>query len=481
MCALLLAATSQAFITSTTSLLKATPPNHCTYFREGVTPSSGTTRSRRSAAGVSCLRSGAFNGSALPRPLEAEGRGRRARFSGGVSSLEAAVSDVFPRFKRRKGEKESNPPVYRSVKKVMRPIRLPAWPVQNGLIYAALDMLRLRKLALYLEDLWGGRVGILQPTDQTELDPFIMLVHHRHTFWPLDPFRPISNMFVPEGFPAHPHRGFQTVTYVMKGGMVHRDSMGLKQSYGANSVQWMSAGRGILHEEMWDIKDKWEKADMELYQIWVNLPSSLKMTRPRIQLAGEGTDSPLPVATPSKGTEVIVVAGELCDEVSPVETMQPLSMLHVKMKVGAEPWTHNVPWGHNCLLYVRRGELTVVPTVEGYYEGDEDREPQVIPTASAVSLENDGDYARFENAGEEDLDFMLIEAEPTRESIAARGSMVMNTEKECDKAYRDYTEGFFGVPWDHRLSDDEWVSGEACTVMAAARPSERVGGSARCS
>ncbi|CAM9892698.1 unnamed protein product [Ectocarpus fasciculatus] len=283
-----------------------------------------------------------------------------------------------------------------------------------------------------------------------------MLVHHRHTFWPLDPFRPISNMFVPEGFPAHPHRGFQTVTYVMRGGMVHRDSMGLKQRYGANAVQWMSAGRGILHEEMWDIKDKWEKADMELYQIWVNLPSSLKMTRPRIQLAGEGTDSPLPVATPSKGTEVIVVAGELCNEASPVETMQPLSMLHVKMKVGAEPWAHHVPWGHHCLIYVRRGDLTIVPTEEGYYEGDEDREPQLVSTATAVSLEDDGDYARFENRGKEDLDFMLIEAEPTRESIATRGSMVMNTEKECDKAYRDFSEGFFGVPWDHRLNDDEW-------------------------
>lgn len=68
---------------------------------------------------------------------------------------------------------------------------------------------------------------------------------------------------------------------------------------------------------------------------------------------------------------------QLCDEVSPVETMQPLSMLHVKMEVGAESWAHHVPWGHNCLIYVRRGELTVVPTEEGYYEGDEDREPQV--------------------------------------------------------------------------------------------------------
>ncbi|CAB1116796.1 unnamed protein product [Ectocarpus sp. CCAP 1310/34] len=447
---LVLATTSRALMTS----LQAS--SHPRSWSSSVrTHGSG----RTSAKGISCLRSSAFSGSDLSATMiqgRAAGRQQqRGRYSGsGVGGLEAAVSDVFPRFKRRRkaSAEENTPPLYRSVKTTMRPLRLPAWPVQNGLIYTALDFLRLRKLALHLEDLWGGRVGVLQPPNQVESDPFIMLVHHRHTFWPLDPFRPISNMFVPEGFPAHPHRGFQTVTYVMRGGMVHRDSMGLKQRYGANAVQWMSAGRGILHEEMWDIKDKWEKADMELYQIWVNLPSSLKMTRPRIQLAGEGTGSPLPVATPSKGTEVIV----LCNETSPVETMQPLSMLHVKMKVGAEPWAHHVPWGHHCLIYVRRGDLTVVPTEEGYYEGDEDREPQLVPTATAVSLEDDGDYARFENRGKEDLDFMLIEAEPTRESIATRGSMVMNTEKECDKAYRDFSEGFFGVPWDNRLNDDEW-------------------------
>ncbi|CAM9518461.1 unnamed protein product [Pylaiella littoralis] len=443
----------EAFMMPPSSLQHANPARSLSPRNGGAISSRGS-RGTTSVASASSLRgSSAFNGSALPQPMEQWGR---SSGGGGVRRLAAAVSDVFPRFKRRGDDIKSNPPVYRSVKESMQPIRVPAWPGQNGIILSLLDVLRLRKLALYLEDLFGGRVGILSPVNQRESDPFIMLAHHRHTFWPLDPIRPISNMFFPEGFPAHPHRGFQTVTYVMKGGMVHRDSMGLKQQYGPNAVQWMSAGRGILHEEMWHIKDKWEKADMELYQIWVNLPSSLKMTRPKIQLAGEGTDSPLPVAKPSKGTEVIVVAGELCDETSPVETMQPLSMLHVKMEVGAEPWAHHVPWGHNCLVYVRRGELTVVPTEEGYYEGDEDREPQVVPTAFAVSLEDDGDYARFENRGKERLDFMLIEAEPTRESVVMRGSMVMTSEKECDKAYRDYSEGFFGVPWDYRLNDDEW-------------------------
>ena len=85
-----------------------------------------------------------------------------------------------------------------------------------GLFFTLLDLLRLRKLALSLEDLWGGRVGVLSPPNPQATDPFVLLAHHRHTFWPLDPVRVAQKFIVPEGFPAHPHRGFQTVTYVMK-------------------------------------------------------------------------------------------------------------------------------------------------------------------------------------------------------------------------------------------------------------------------
>eukprot|EP00904_Undaria_pinnatifida_P007578 jgi/Undpi1/3950/HiC_scaffold_16.g07318.m1 len=410
-------------------------------------------------------RNSGFNGNALRSLSESNvyegdregqrGRGRGRGGGGGAGGLEAAVH-FFPRFKRkRRSGEDSAPPVYRSVMQTVRLARFPVWPIQNGLFFTLLDLLRLRKLALSLEDLWGGRVGVLSPPNPQATDPFVLLAHHRHTFWPLDPVRVAQKFIVPEGFPAHPHRGFQTVTYVMKGGMVHRDSMGIKQQYGAGQVQWMSAGRGIIHEEMWDVKD-WEKADAELYQIWVNLPGSLKMTRPRIQLAGKDTESPLPIVHPSKGTDVVVVAGELCGEVSPVETMQPLSMLHVMMKPGAESWAHQVPWGHQCLIYVRRGELTLVPTEEGYYEGEEDRGPQTVTVGDAVFLAPDGDFARFENRGEEELDFMLIEAEPTGEQVSARGTMVMNTENQLDDAQADYSRGFFGRTWDHRLTDDEW-------------------------
>lgn len=86
----------------------------------------------------------------------------------------------------------------------------------TGIILTILDALRLTKLAFHLEDLWGGRVGVLIPGNTLETDPFVLLAHHRHTFWPLDPIRQLSNVIQPEGFPAHPHRGFQTVTYIMR-------------------------------------------------------------------------------------------------------------------------------------------------------------------------------------------------------------------------------------------------------------------------
>ena len=157
----------------------------------------------------------------------------------------------------------------RPVSRVQRHTRLPVWPAWQGLPLVVLSQFpALRGVADRLEDLFGGRVCPMQ-FNGNECDPFVLLVHHRHAFRPFDFFRPIfSAVIMPEGFPAHPHRGFETVTYVLPGraGLTHRDSEGCKMRYGDGAVQWMTAGRGMLHEEMWDVD---ANVDAELYQVRV--------------------------------------------------------------------------------------------------------------------------------------------------------------------------------------------------------------------
>lgn len=101
-----------------------------------------------------------------------------------------------------------------------------------------------------------------------ETSPFLLLVHHTHSFMPLDPLRLATSLFLPEGFPAHPHSGFDTVTYCIEGGLRHRDSEGLKMTYGDGDTQWMRAGRGVIHEEMWDTGGYWNFKKIEIFQLW---------------------------------------------------------------------------------------------------------------------------------------------------------------------------------------------------------------------
>ena len=147
----------------------------------------------------------------------------------------------------------------RRVAKVEKPVRLPVWPVLNGLGCIALDLVGLGDAAAALEDKFGGRVAPMSLGP--EANPFVLLVHHRHGFDAWDPVRPLFERLIglPEGFPAHPHRGFETVTMTLRGGLAHRDSAGVKETYGDGDVQWLTAGSGILHEEMWHWGDAEKK------------------------------------------------------------------------------------------------------------------------------------------------------------------------------------------------------------------------------
>jgi hypothetical protein len=190
--------------------------------------------------------------------------------------------------------------VDRTVDRVEKFARLPVWPVWNGVLIFLVSKVFGDELAAKLENAIGGRVcpNFFVPE---RTSPFIMLVHHCHSFAPWDPLRYIQRTFFPEGFPAHPHRGFVTVTYFLKGGFEHRDSMGVKQMYGAEKrhadkhTQWLMTGAGMLHEEMFDISSEdgfLRPSSQELYQLWLNVPAAHKMDNPRVDLLGGPDKTP---------------------------------------------------------------------------------------------------------------------------------------------------------------------------------------------
>ncbi|CAK0886233.1 unnamed protein product [Prorocentrum cordatum] len=277
---------------------------------------------------------------------------------------------------------------------------------------------------------------------------------------------------MPEGFPAHPHRGFETVTYVLRGGLVHRDSFGIKKSYGAPpdsdgsgdhaAVQWMTAGRGLRHEEMWRTGGAWDSTDQELFQIWVNLPASAKMVPPRMQMLREPSEQeqkdaegeapgvgggvrvdelgPVPKAQPGPGVTVRVVAGEACGVRSPVETHSELAILHVTLEPGAS-WSWPRPQGWTCLAYMRRGE--------GAVNGGD------VPVHHTATVSRANGGLALE-AGPEGADLLLLSGRPLGERVEMGGNVVMNSGRQLEEAQRDLALGTFGPQWAHEEDDASW-------------------------
>jgi redox-sensitive bicupin YhaK (pirin superfamily) len=336
-------------------------------------------------------------------------------------------------------------PELRPVADVTRHPRLPVWPVAAGLSSWASELVGLRRLAGALEDRWGGRVQPMQLPART--DPFLMLVHHRHTFSRWDPLRPLSALVMPEGFPAHPHRGFETVTFVLEGGMRHRDSSGVKMTYRAGSAQWLTAGRGVLHEEMWAT----ELPTHELYQLWINLPRAHKWDAPEIQLLGDSdvqggspSRAPLPVST-IDSVRVTVLAGTCRGLRSPIHTRSPLAVVRLEWDApGPFAWPE-VPADHTALCFVRRGAVTIAGRpVRATELATLDRGNTWAP---GLSLE----------ATEPGTDVLWMTGAPLGEPVVMGGSMVMNTEREVAEAHRDYQAGLFGAGWSPTASDEEWA------------------------
>jgi hypothetical protein len=253
------------------------------------------------------------------------------------------------------------------------------------------------------------------PTRANPFDPFLLFDHFAFN-------DPIEGPIV--GFPMHPHRGIETVTYMLEGSVRHRDSLGNAGVIGAGDVQWMTSGRGILHEEM---PRRSPQGQVNGFQLWVNLPAALKMSPPRYQ---EVDAAEIPTAE-REGALVRVVAGELDGVRGPVTEIaaQP-----VYIEVDLQPEASivlPVPAGHEAVAYLFEGRAAFGP----------DPASDPIPAVRMIVLENgEGLHAR---AGAEGARFMLMAGAPIREPIVPYGPFVMNTEDEIRQALADLRTGTF--------------------------------------
>jgi len=251
----------------------------------------------------------------------------------------------------------------------------------------------------------------------SDLDPFLML----------DEFGSDSASDYIGGFPSHPHRGFETVTYMLEGRMRHRDNQGNEGLLVSGSVQWMTAGRGIIHSEM----PEQEEGRMRGFQLWVNLPAKDKMTAPRYQdIAPER----IPLVRGTDGSEVRIIAGAHVDSAGsvtrgPVEGIatDPL-YFDVALPRGAR-FEHALPAGHTAFIYVYEGQASIGERAGRAVHGD----LAVLTDGEQVSALADAAPVRF----------ILVAGRPLREPVVKYGPFVMNTRAQIVQAVDDYSSGRF--------------------------------------
>jgi redox-sensitive bicupin YhaK (pirin superfamily) len=270
--------------------------------------------------------------------------------------------------------------------------------------------------------------------DPTEFDPFLLLDDFRND--------------VPEdylaGFPWHPHRGIETITYVLAGTVEHGDSLGNRGAIAAGDVQWMTAGKGIIHQEM----PKGDPAGrMHGFQLWGNLPSSLKMTDPRYQ---EVRAADIPEITDDDGTHVRVVCGSFWNRTGPVDGIAADPVyLDVSLPPGRRK-TLPVETTRHAFAYVFAGSgkfcnasgPLAVPT-EGVRWSD--TAPPAEATDRSLVLFDRGDEVEVQ-AGEEGIRFLLVSGKPLHEPVAWYGPIVMNTQEQLRRAFDELKEGTFLNP-----------------------------------
>ncbi|MGD8177123.1 pirin family protein [Marinimicrobium sp. ARAG 43.8] len=276
---------------------------------------------------------------------------------------------------------------------------------------------QLRQLIPALATSDGAGVKIrrsLGQSQQARLDPFLML----------DEFNSESRDDYIGGFPSHPHRGFETVTYMLEGHMLHEDHMGNRGDLKSGDVQWMTAGRGIIHSEM----PQQEEGRMRGFQMWLNLPAAEKMKPANYR---DIPASDIPVAKLGNGGQVNVIAGSVTVNGETLNgPIQGLSTepryWDVQLPAGAS-FEQALPKGLNAFVYVFEGDLTI-------------GEPPRPVERGAAGILSDGDEITL-TAGDGGARALVLAGKPIREPIAQYGPFVMNTSEEIEQAINDYRAG----------------------------------------
>jgi quercetin 2,3-dioxygenase len=260
----------------------------------------------------------------------------------------------------------------------------------------------------------------------SEFDPFLLL----------DEIGPTD--LIPgkqKGFPDHPHRGFETVTYLLEGKFEHKDSQGHTGIINSGDVQWMTAGSGVIHSELPEKEFSKYGGKLHGFQLWVNLPKSNKMMKPRYQ---EIPRSKIPTVTTEDGNVIVkLIAGESLGSKAVVDTITPIMYMHFKLESGSSI-VQPIPKEYNVFAYIIKGK--------GIVERNNNNNNKIIERGNLVIFDKYGKevYIKAVEDSKIPLELLLIGGIPIREPIARYGPFVMNTQQEIYQAIEDYRNGQLG-------------------------------------
>jgi len=276
-----------------------------------------------------------------------------------------------------------------------------------------------------IRTLEGGGFPVRRPfpvAGMLDIDPFLLLDHLGPVDW--GPGEGI-------GAPDHPHRGFETVTYLLSGEMEHKDSAGHSGKLTPGDVQWMTAGSGVVHSELPSPVFMSEGGTMHGFQIWINLPARDKMIPPRYQEV-PGEQIPKAVSDDEK-VRVAVIAGKAMGVTAAIDTHTPIIYLHYTLAPGGYV-EQEIPIDHNALVYVFSGEALLGSNKRKVHEGQ-------------MATMSTGDTLQIANAetSSDEVELLILAGKPIGEPLARHGPFVMNTEDEIRQAIADYREGRMGM------------------------------------